>query len=81
METINIHQAETNLLQLLSRVELGEEIIIANQGIPIAKLVPFHPSSNRRVSLGQDRGKFIVPEDFDNSMPEEILSAFDGCGA
>jgi antitoxin (DNA-binding transcriptional repressor) of toxin-antitoxin stability system len=77
METINIHQAETNLLQLLSRVELGEEIIIANQGIPIAKLVPFHPSSNRRASLGQDRGKFIVPEDFNNPMPEEILSAFD----
>lgn len=78
METVNIHQAETNFSQLLSRVELGEEIIIANQGIPIAKLVPFHPSSNRRASLGQDRGKFIVPEDFDAPLPEEILAAFEG---
>lgn len=78
METVNIHQAETNFSQLLLRVELGEEIIISNQGIPIAKLVPFHPSSNRRASLGQDQGKFIVPEDFNTPLPEEILAAFEG---
>jgi prevent-host-death family protein len=47
METVNIHQAKTNLSRLLSRVELGEEIIISNRDIPIAKLVPFRSSSNR----------------------------------
>lgn len=47
METVNIHQAKTNLSKLLSRVELGEEIIISNRGIPVAKLVPFRTSSNR----------------------------------
>ncbi|MBN3906313.1 MAG: type II toxin-antitoxin system Phd/YefM family antitoxin [Nostoc sp. NMS1] len=41
METVNIHQAETNLSQLLLRVEHGEEIIISDRGIPVAKLVPF----------------------------------------
>jgi antitoxin (DNA-binding transcriptional repressor) of toxin-antitoxin stability system len=66
METVNINQATTDLSLLLSRVALGEEIIIANQGIPIAKLVPFRTSSNRRDSLGQDRGKFTVPEDFND---------------
>ena len=78
METVNIHQATTDLSLLLSRVALGEEIIIANQGIPIAKLVPFRTSSNRRSSLGQDRGKFIVPEDFNDPLPTEILAAFEG---
>ncbi|MFB2876625.1 type II toxin-antitoxin system Phd/YefM family antitoxin [Floridanema aerugineum] len=78
METVNIHQATTDLSRLLSRVALGEEIIIANQGIPIAKLVPFRTSSNRRSSLGQDRGKFIVPEDFNDPLPTEILAAFEG---
>jgi prevent-host-death family protein len=52
METVNIHQAETNLSQLLLRVEHGEEIIISDKGIPIAKLIPFRTSSNRRDSLG-----------------------------
>lgn len=78
METVNIHQAKTNLSRLLSRVELGEEIIISNRGIPIAKLVPFRTSLDRRSSLGQDRGKFIVPDDFNAPLPEDILATFEG---
>lgn len=78
MKTVNIHQAKTNLSRLLSRVELGEEIIISNRGVPVAKLVPFRPSSNRQASLGLDRGRFIVPEDFNAPLPEEILAAFEG---
>ena len=78
METINIHQAKTNLSRLLSRVENGEEIIISNRGIPIAKLVPFRASLDRRSSLGQDRGRFVVPDDFNAPLPKEILAAFEG---
>ncbi|MBD2092917.1 type II toxin-antitoxin system Phd/YefM family antitoxin [Microcoleus sp. FACHB-1515] len=69
METVSIHQAKVNLLQLLERVELGEEVIISNQGVPIAKLVLFHPSSNRRNSLGQDQGRFTMPDDFNAPLP------------
>lgn len=78
METVNIHQAKTNLSRLLARVELGEEIIIANRGVPVAKLIPLQSSSNRRSSLGQDQGKFTVPDDFNELLPEEILVAFEG---
>ncbi|NEU77354.1 type II toxin-antitoxin system Phd/YefM family antitoxin [Hassallia byssoidea VB512170] len=78
MESVNIHYCKTNLSRLLSRVELGEEIIISNRGVPIAKLVPFHTSSNRLASLGMDRERFIVPEDFNAPLPEEILAAFEG---
>lgn len=73
MEIVNIDQAEMNLSGLLSRVELGEEIIIANAGIPIAKLVPFRKSSNRRASLGKDRGKFVVPEDFNEPLSSILM--------
>jgi len=78
METVNIHQAKTNLSRLLSRVELGEEIVISNRGVPVAKLVPLRTSFDRRSSLGQDRGRFIVPDDFNDPLPEEILAAFEG---
>lgn len=67
-----------NLSELLSRIELGEEIIISNQGVAIAKLVLLRPMSNRRASLGQDRGKFIVPEDFNEPLPQDILASFEG---
>ena len=78
METVNIHQAKTNRSRLWSRVELGEEIVISNRGIPIAKLVPFRTSLDRRSSLGQDRGMFTVPDDFNAPLPEDILVAFEG---
>ncbi len=78
METVNIHQAKTQLSRLLSRVELGEEIIISNRGIPVAKLVPLQPPKSRRQSLGQDRGLFTVPVDFNEPLPEDLLAAFEG---
>ena len=78
MKTINIHEAKTNLSRLLTRVENGEEIIISNRGVPVAKLVPFRASLDRRASLGQDRGRFIVPDDFNTPLPQEILAAFEG---
>ncbi|MEL6165112.1 MAG: type II toxin-antitoxin system Phd/YefM family antitoxin [Cyanobacteria bacterium J06641_2] len=78
MESVNIHYCKTNLSRLLTRVELGEEIVISNRGKPIAKLVPFKSSLDRRASLGKDRGKFVVPDDFNAPLPEDILSAFEG---
>lgn len=78
METVNIHEAKTNLSRLLSRVEQGEEIVIANRGVPVAKLVPFQVVCDRRASLGQDRGRFTVPDDFNAPLPKAILAAFEG---
>jgi len=78
MESVNIHQAKTNFSRLLSRVELGEEIVISNRGTPIAKLIPFRVTTDRRSSLGCDRGKFTVPDDFNSPLPESILAGFEG---
>jgi prevent-host-death family protein len=77
MDTVNIHHAKTHLSQLLSRVELGEEITIANRGIPVAKLVPIPHIVDRAASLGLDRALFQVPVDF-NSLPSDLLAAFEG---
>ena len=41
-------------------------------------IVPFRSPSNRQNSLGQDRGLFAVPEDFNAPLPEDILAAFEG---
>jgi prevent-host-death family protein len=79
METVNVHEAKTQLSRLLARVERGEEIIIANRGVPIAKLVPLTPQKSRRETLGRDVGRFTVPDDFNEPLPEDLLTAFD-CG-
>ncbi|MEY2976956.1 MAG: type II toxin-antitoxin system Phd/YefM family antitoxin [Prochlorotrichaceae cyanobacterium] len=77
METVNVDQAKIDFSRLLSRVELGEEIVISNRGLPIAKLIPFRTSLDRLSSLGQDQGMFTVPDDFNAPLPEDILVAFE----
>ncbi len=55
---------------------MGEEIVIANRGVPIAKLVPLEqPSNDRSPTMGIDRGKVVIPEDFDEPI-DEIIAAF-----
>jgi len=78
MVQVNIHEAKTNFSKLLTRVSMGEEIVIANRGVPIAKLVPLEQQQNERSqTMGVDRGKVVIPEDFDEPV-DEIIAAFYG---
>ena len=74
---VNIHEAKTHLSQLLSRAVLGEDIVIAKAGKPLVRLVPIEEPLQERI-LGQDEGLFTVPEDFNDPLPENFLSAFEG---
>jgi len=72
---INIHEAKTNLARLLVRVELGEEIILARGGKPVARLVPMDRKSEKR-RLGSAAGEFQTPDDFNAPLPPEIEDTF-----
>ena len=76
MKVTNIHQAKTQLSQLIKRVRQGEEIIIGKAGKPVAKLVPYEPSAEPRRG-GQWRGQVRIADDFDAS-PEDLAAAFRG---
>ena len=72
---VNIHEAKTHLSRLLERVAIGEEVIIAKAGKPVAKLVPIK-SSRPRFKLGSAKGQFVVPDDFNEPLPKEIEDLF-----
>ena len=36
---VNMHEAKTNLSQLVAAVEAGEEVVIARGGVPVVDLV------------------------------------------
>jgi prevent-host-death family protein len=77
MKRVNTHEAKTHFSRLLRRVAAGEEITIANRGVPVARLVPVPPKNTRRV-LGIFRGQMSVPDDFDAPLPEAVLELFEG---
>jgi prevent-host-death family protein len=72
---VNVHEAKTHLSKLLERVALGEEVIIAKAGKPVAKLVAI-PEKRARFKLGSARGEFVVPDDFNDPLPKEIEDLF-----
>ena len=43
---VNVHQAKTQLSKLLQLAEDGEEVIIARNGKPAARLVPIETRSH-----------------------------------
>jgi prevent-host-death family protein len=74
---VNIHEAKTRLSQLVERVENGEEIIIARAGRPVARLSPLTQHRGPR-RLGRLDGRFRIPDDFNASLPNDVLRAFQG---
>ena len=75
MDVVNIHHAKTQLSRLLERVEAGEEIIIARNGTPVAKLVPMALQPRQP---GRLKGKVKISPQFDEPLPENIAAAFRG---
>lgn len=73
---MNIHDAKTQFSKLIARVEAGEEIVIARDGTPVARLVAVRQPVSKRVG-GLDRGLFSVPDDFDSPLPDDILAEFE----
>ncbi len=77
MSKVNVHEAKTRFSRLLRRVAAGEEITIANRGVPVARLVPVATEGTTR-KLGYFRGQMSIPDDFDAPLPDDILDAFEG---
>lgn len=67
--TYNVHEAKTNLSRLLKQVENGEEVVIAKDGEPVARLVPV-PKTGKR-EMGFAKGQVWIADDFD-ALPEEF---------
>lgn len=75
MAAVNVHAAKTHLSRLLARVARGETIVIAKAGRPVARLVPYEEPVKKRVP-GLYAGRVWIAPDFDEPLPEDLLSAF-----
>lgn len=77
MIELSVTEAKARFSWLLRRVAVGEEVVITRAGRPVARVVRCRMPGKRRV-LGQDRGLFEVPGDFDAPLPDDVLDASEG---
>lgn len=74
MKIVNIHTAKTTLSQLLAEVERGEEVVIARNGEPIARVIRYVTKEMRpppgfgahtgRIIGELDPGPVLEPSDY-----------------
>jgi prevent-host-death family protein len=85
MATVTVHEAKTNLSELLRRVEAGEEIIIARGDKPVAVLKDYkmeHIAQRRANAFGCEEGRFPPTADsaLFEPMSDEELALWYGKG-
>ena len=71
MVQVNIHEAKTTLSKLLQKAVEGEEVVIAKNNKPIAKLVPIEGGKKKRVP-GSAKGKVLWIADNFNETPDDF---------
>jgi prevent-host-death family protein len=91
--TIQVTKQEAiqKIEELLDRAFQGDEVVITTEGRePVRLQPPALPNGvrelrdnppyivNGRRIPGCDKGLFVVPDDFNDPLPEEILRAFEG---
>jgi prevent-host-death family protein len=77
METINIHEAKTQLSRLVEHASKGEPFIIAKAGKPLVKVTALDaPLAGQMRRLGFMAGQISVPDDFDQMGSSEIEQLF-----
>ena len=74
MAQVGMHEAKTKLSQLVERAEAGEDIVIARNGKPAARLVPISPASSIASVRGVWRDRVLIADDFDE-LPDDIAAA------
>jgi antitoxin (DNA-binding transcriptional repressor) of toxin-antitoxin stability system len=76
MDKVILQISETDLTQLLTRVEAGEEITLARGGVSIAKIVPIAPLPAGPRKPGSMKGMFTVGPEFFEPLPDDELAAW-----
>jgi len=75
MNTVNIHEAKTQLSRLVDRAARGEAFVIAKAGKPLVKVAALDaPAAPKR--LGFLKGEIEIPDDFDRMGEREIAALF-----
>jgi antitoxin (DNA-binding transcriptional repressor) of toxin-antitoxin stability system len=70
-KTVDVHEAQTHLVELLLLVTAGTEIILTEGSTPLARIVPMTGAIAPRVA-GLHSGAIWTSEDFDDPLPEEF---------
>ena len=71
-KTVSISEAQTQLQGLLALARNGDEVIIEENGEPLARLIPIQKTERKERVLGLREGQVWTSDDFDDELPDSF---------
>lgn len=78
MTAVNLTEIQRDPVGYLRRVAAGETLLVIDGGQPLAEIRPAATPARQRRPHGLCAGEFVVPDGFDDPLPEDVLQLFEG---
>ena len=78
MIKLNVHEAKTHLSKYLAKLKAGERILLCKRNRPIAEITALPETPTHARPIGLAKGRFTVPSNFFDPLPDALLEAFEG---
>jgi antitoxin (DNA-binding transcriptional repressor) of toxin-antitoxin stability system len=78
MVHVSVDEIQRDLQGYLQRVKAGETLLIVQSDVPMAEMKPVTAVTRDSRPSGLCAGEFVVPDDFDEPLPPETMSQFEG---
>jgi antitoxin (DNA-binding transcriptional repressor) of toxin-antitoxin stability system len=78
MVRVSVEDMQRNLSEYLAQVAAGQTLLIVESGRVFAEVKPVAPTGTTKRPVGLCAGEFVVPGDFDDPLPDNVLNAFEG---
>jgi len=78
MIVVSTEEMQSELPSLIESVKQGETVLITEANQLIAEVKPIaQPKSVGMRPFGLCAGEFVVPDDFDAPLPDDVLESFE----
>jgi len=75
---ISVDEVQKHFTAYVRRIEAGQAFIITREGKPLAEIRPITTGEKPMRPFGLCAGQFVVPDNFDALLSEQILQDFEG---
>jgi len=74
---VSVEEIEKDPHEYLHRVLEGETVVVFEKDWPVAEIRPLPKRAGTR-PIGLAKGDFVVPDDFNDPLPDDVLQLFEG---
>ena len=81
MIKLNINEIKAQFSKYVDLVEGGETVVICKRNLPVAEIRSIHKPIPKKPVLGSAKNTFVIPPEFYQPLPDDVLGAFEGLKA